>query len=99
MIDQSDMIISFIPELPSGKPGLSSGVERELQHAYEATKEVYVVWKPKAEPSPFIPETTTKVFASTQEALDHFQSRGYIKEVQKPLFPPGGKPRQRGRSG
>ena len=99
MIDQSDMIISFIPELPTGKPGLSSGVERELQHAYEATKEVYVVWKPKAEPSPFIPETATKVFSSTQEALDHFQSRGYIKDVQQTLFQPGGKPRERGRSG
>ena len=93
------MIISFIPELPSGKPGLSSGVERELQHAYETTKEVYVVWKPKAEPSPFITETATKVFVSTQEALEYFQSRGYIKEVQKPLFHPGGKARQRGRFG
>ena len=99
LIDQSDMIVSFIPELPSGKPGLSSGVDRELQHAYEATKEVYVVWKPKAEPSPFITETATKMFVSTQEALDFFQSRGYIKEVQKPLFHPGGKPRQRGRFG
>ena len=28
MVDQSDMIISFVPELPNGKPGLSSGVER-----------------------------------------------------------------------
>jgi adenylate kinase len=99
LIDQSDMIISFIPELPSGKPGLSSGVERELQHAYETTKEVYVVWKPKAEPSPFITETATKLFVSTQEALDYFQSRGYIKEVQKPLFHPGGSPPQRGRFG
>jgi adenylate kinase len=92
LIDQSDMIVSFIPELPTGKPGLSSGVERELQHAYEATKEVYVIWQPKAEPSPFITETATKVFGSTQEALEHFQARGYIREVQKPLFQPGGGP-------
>jgi adenylate kinase len=99
LIDQSDMIISFIPELPSGKPGLSSGVERELQHAYEATKEVYVIWQPKAEPSPFITETATKVFGSTLETFDYFQSRGYIKEVQKPLFQPGGNPRQPGRIG
>ena len=35
LIDQSDMIVSYVPELPGGKPGLSSGVERELQHAYE----------------------------------------------------------------
>ena len=47
LIDQSDMIVSLVPELPGGVPGLSSGVERELQHAWEHTKEVYVVWKPK----------------------------------------------------
>jgi adenylate kinase len=99
LIDQSHMIISFIPELPGGKPGLSSGVERELQHAYETTKEVYVVWQPKADPSPFVTETATKVFATTQEALEHFQDKGYIKQIQKPLFQPGGKPRERGRFG
>lgn len=86
LIDQADMIISFIPELPTGKPALSSGVERELQHAYEATKEVYVIWEPKSEPSPFITETATKVFASSQDALEHLQGLGYINQIQKPLF-------------
>ncbi|MEC9374315.1 MAG: AAA family ATPase, partial [Planctomycetota bacterium] len=57
LIDQSDMIISYIPELPGGVPGLSSGVERELQHAFEHTKDVYIVWKPAKSPSPFITET------------------------------------------
>ena len=33
LIDQADMIVSFIPELADGMPALSSGVERELQHA------------------------------------------------------------------
>ena len=98
LIDQSHMIVSLVPELPSGKPGLSSGVERELQHAYETTKEVFVVWKPKAEPSPFITETATKVFSSTEETLEYFQQKGYIKEVQKPLFQ-SGKARKRGRFG
>ncbi|HYF13498.1 MAG TPA: ATP-binding protein, partial [Phycisphaerales bacterium] len=69
LIDQSDMIVSYVPELPGGVPGLSSGVERELQHAWEHTKEVFVVWKPKKSPSPFITETATRVFKSTQEAL------------------------------
>jgi hypothetical protein len=50
LIDQADMICSLIPELPGGQPGLSSGVERELQHAFEHTKEVYVVWKPRVMP-------------------------------------------------
>jgi adenylate kinase len=79
MIDQADMIVSLVPELPSGKPGLSSGVERELHHAFEGGKEVYVVWACRAVPSPFITETATRVFRSTAEALEHFKGRGYIK--------------------
>ena len=51
MVDQTDMIVSFVPELPNGKPGLSSGVERELHHAFEGGKEVYVVWACRGMPS------------------------------------------------
>jgi len=79
MIDQSDMIISLVPELPSGKPALSSGVERELHHAYEGGKEVYVIWTCRGMPSPFITETATRVFTSTDETLDHFRQKGYIR--------------------
>ncbi len=88
LIDQSDMIVSLIPELPGpggvGTPGLSSGVERELQHAFEHTKEVYVVWKPKKNPSPFITETATRIFRSVDEALRYFESEGMFGE--KNLF-------------
>ena len=76
LIDQADMIVSLVPELPGGIPGLSSGVERELQHAFEASKDVYVVWKPTKNPSPFITETATRVFADTEEALAYFQAQG-----------------------
>lgn len=81
LIDQSDMIVSLIPELPGGVPGLSSGVERELQHAFEHTKEVYVVWKPKKNPSPFITETATKIFKSVPEAMQHFEEQGMLAET------------------
>ncbi len=81
LIDQSDMICSFVPELPGGVPGLSSGVERELQHAFEHTKEVYVVWMPAKSPSPFITETATKVFTSVNEALAHFENTGMFAET------------------
>jgi len=88
LIDQSDMIVSLVPELPGegGKsiPGLSSGVERELQHAWEHTKEVYVVWKPRKSPSPFITETATKIFSSVPEAMAYFESKGMFGE--KNLF-------------
>jgi hypothetical protein len=78
MIDQSDMIISLIPELPNGKPALSSGVERELHHAFEGGKEVYVVWACRAMPSPFITETATRVFRNTEEAVGYFRQKGYV---------------------
>jgi adenylate kinase len=74
LIDQSDMIVSLVPELPGGIPGLSSGVERELQHAWEHTKEVYVVWKPSKPPSPFITETATKIFPDVDSALAFFKA-------------------------
>ena len=76
LIDQSDMIVSLVPELAGGQPGLSSGVERELQHAFEHGKDVYVVWKPQKPPSPFITETATEVFRSVQETLAYFEDRG-----------------------
>jgi adenylate kinase len=78
LIRQSDMICSYVPELPGGLPGLSSGVERELQHAFEHGKEVYVVWRPARTPSPFITETATKVFGSVDEALAHFAAEGMV---------------------
>jgi len=84
LIDQADMIVSLIPELAGGMPGLSSGVERELQHAFEHTKEVYVVWKPKKAPSPFITETATKIFTGVDEALEYFEQAGMFGE--KNLF-------------
>jgi adenylate kinase len=84
LIDQSDMIVSLVPELPGGIPGLSSGVERELQHAWEHAKEVYVVWKPRKNPSPFITETATKIFRSVDEALAHFEAKGMF--ATKNLF-------------
>src|SRR5688572_27024166 len=79
MVDQSDMIVSLVPELPNGKPGLSSGVERELHHAFEGGKEVYVIWACRGTPSPFITETATRVFKSTEEAIEHFRTKGYVK--------------------
>ena len=84
LIDQADMIISLIPELEGGRPGLSSGVERELQHAHEATREVFVIWRPRVEPSPFVSETATRIFRSIDEAVKFFHEAHMIAP------PPGG---------
>ena len=81
LIDQADMILSLIPQLSDGRPGLSSGVERELQHAHEATKDVFVIWRPKAEPSPFITETATRVFRTMEEAVNYFLTHNYMPRL------------------
>ena len=99
LIDQADMIVSYIPELRGGIPGLSSGVERELQHAFEGTKEVYVIWRPKKEPSPFVTETATKVFPCVEDLFAHFQAKGYIGDYQLNLLRTETGPKERGRFG
>ncbi len=75
LIDQADMIVSFVPALPDGRAAISSGVERELQHAHEAAKEVYVIWTAKQSPSVFVTQTATKVFSSMAEAVEFFQQQ------------------------
>jgi len=75
LIDQADMIVSFIPALPDGKPAISSGVERELQHAHEAAKEVFVIWCSKKAPSVFVTQTATRVFHSVTEATEFLTKR------------------------
>ncbi|MBN2589704.1 MAG: AAA family ATPase [Sedimentisphaerales bacterium] len=72
LIDQSDMIISFVPSFADGKAAISSGVERELQHAHEAAKDVYVIWTAKLAPSVFVTQTATKVFSTISEAITYF---------------------------
>jgi adenylate kinase len=78
MIDQADMIVSLVPELPDGKPALSSGVERELHHAYEGGREVYVVWTGQSTPSPFVTNTATQIFANFEQAIAYFAQKGYL---------------------
>jgi len=80
LIDQSDMIISLIPMLADGRAAISSGVERELQHAHEAAKEVYVIWTAKQRPSVFVTQTATKVFADVPSAVEFFKNKRYIKK-------------------
>jgi adenylate kinase len=75
LIDQADMIVSFVPALPDGRAAISSGVERELQHAHEAAKEVYVIWTAKQSPSVFVTQTASRMFTSVAEATEFLQRR------------------------
>jgi adenylate kinase len=81
LIDQADMIVSFVPALPEGRAAISSGVERELQHAHEAAKEVYVIWTARQAPSVFVTQTATRVFPSVAEAVSFFQTRYTPEEI------------------
>ena len=80
LIDQADMIVSFVPSLEDGRAAISSGVERELQHAHEAAKEVYVIWAAAQSPSVFVTQTATKVFDDIAGAVEFFRKKGYVKE-------------------
>ncbi len=80
LIDQSDMIVSFVPTMADGRAAISSGVERELQHAHEAAKEVYVIWPSKQTPSVFVTQTATKVFSTATEAITFFEKELYVKK-------------------
>ncbi len=80
LIDQSDMIISFVPAASDGRAVISSGVERELQHAHEAAKEVYVIWLSKQKPSVFVTQTATEVFSDVGGAVEFFEKKGYIRK-------------------
>ena len=74
LIDQADMIISLVPEIAAGdrrRPALSSGVERELDHALESGRRVYVIWKPKRQPSPFITVNATRVVSALDDLERH----------------------------
>jgi adenylate kinase len=75
LIDQADMIVSFVPALPDGRAAISSGVERELQHAHEAAKEVYVIWTAQQSPSVFVTQTANTVFSSVEEAVTSLQTK------------------------
>jgi adenylate kinase len=86
MIDQSDMIVSYIPELSDGKPAIASGVERELQHAHESAKQVYVIWRSSAEPSPFVTETANRIFRDLESCMEFFADHGIIRNYQPRLF-------------
>jgi len=79
LIEQSDMIISFIPALADGRAAISSGVERELQHAHEAAKEVYIIWPAKQSPSVFVTQTATKIFDNQASAVEFFKKKGYLR--------------------
>jgi len=71
LIDQSDMVIAYIPEISPRLPAVSTGVERELEHAQQSTMETYVIWPSTRNPSPF--QQATRTFRNLDELKNYLR--------------------------
>jgi adenylate kinase len=77
LIEQSDMIIAFIPEV-KGEPDISAGVQSEIQFGHDLPREVYVIWPSQKDPSVWIQKMARNVFQGEnafEEALEYLQNR------------------------
>jgi len=80
LIDQSDMIIAFIPEVDN-RPDISAGVQTEMHYAHDLPREVYVIWESKSEPSVWVEQMATKVFRGEkafEDCISYFRNVRYI---------------------
>jgi len=71
LIDQSDMVIAYIPEITLRLPAVSTGVERELEHAQQSTMETYVIWPSTRNPSLF--QQATKIFQNLADLISYLK--------------------------
>ena len=80
LINQSDMVIAFIPEV-KGEPDISAGVQSEIQYAHDLPREVYVIWPSRKEPSVWIEAMATRIFkgeTAFEETLDFLKKEGAV---------------------
>jgi adenylate kinase len=79
LIDQSDLVVAYMPDI-NNQPVNSPGVMREIAHAAQTTKDVYIIWTASREASPFIKDMVPNpkgLFPSLQDAVTA------LKEVAK----------------
>lgn len=82
LIDQSDMIVAFIPEV-DGKPEIAAGVQSEIQYGHDITREVFVIWPSDKEPSVWVKEMASKVFSGENafdETIEFLNKKGYLSK-------------------
>jgi len=80
LINQSDMIITFIPEI-EGEHDISAGCQTEMHYAFELPREVYVLVESEKEPSPWIQQHATKIFSGDKmfdEIMEYFEEKEYL---------------------
>lgn len=72
MIDQSDMLIAYIPQFgKTGKPVPSSGVDSEINYAFGRAKDVYLISPVNL--GPFIMHGAREHFKSPDELIKFFR--------------------------
>ena len=77
LIDQSEMIVAYVPLNTDGSPMIAGGVQSEIEHAYAATKQILVLWEASKDPTPFIGQKADKRFSSIDELED------YLKKISQ----------------
>lgn len=83
LIDQTDLVVAYMPDIDN-QPVNSPGVMREITHASQTTKDVYIIWTAKREASPFIKDMVPNpkgIFPSLDVAVKEL--RQVAKEPRK----------------
>lgn len=73
LIDQADAIVSLYPEVAPKDVSISSGVEKEIMHAYQGGKEVFLVWPSTSYSSPFVGGFGNLVCPDEQKVITELQ--------------------------
>lgn len=91
LIAQSDMVVVLYPStkvqivdetgkaVPAEHILLSAGVLSEMVHAFNHEKDVFAVWEPTEQPSPFFSYHCKKWARTKEELLEYFRSLGLIQ--------------------
>jgi len=77
LIDQSQMIVAYIPVV-FDSPYPASGVERELEYAHNTAKDAFVICQRGDKLSPFVTKRASRVFATFEQALAYFKSKKWV---------------------
>ena len=80
LINQSDLIITYIPEI-DGSPDISAGCQTEVHYAYELPRKVFILWESDGDPSPWIVQNATEVFKGKKmfdELLEYLKKENLI---------------------
>lgn len=78
LVDQSDIVVQYVPEHSSGLPAISQGAEGEAARARNSGKPLHVIWKPEGKiPSPFC-DWNAQISRNPDEVLALLRKQGLL---------------------